>query len=81
MTRKWCIMDLLTDPQTGKLRETKLWSNAIKLAVFISYLRYVTATNFETMTAVAAGILIGHELIKTKQNQDQQRLTKEGGSK
>ena len=28
--RRWCFTDLITDPVTGKLRETLLWSNAGK---------------------------------------------------
>jgi hypothetical protein len=75
--RKWCIMDLVINHQTGKLRETALWSNLFKTAVLVSYCRFVTAANFETMTFVAGGLLIGHELVKAKQNQDQQRLDKE----
>lgn len=75
--RKWCFMDLVTNHQTGKLRETALWTNAFKLAVLITYCRFVNATNFETMTFVAGGLLIGHEVIKAKQSQDQQKLEKE----
>ena len=25
--RRWCVMDLITDPVTGRLAETKLWAN------------------------------------------------------
>jgi hypothetical protein len=70
----WHLRDLVTNHQTGKLRETAIWSNAIKAAVLAAYCRYVSATNFETMTFVAASILIGHEVIKAKQSQDQQAL-------
>jgi len=27
MTRRWCVIDLVTDPKSGRLRETLLWSN------------------------------------------------------
>lgn len=30
--RRWCFMDLVTDPMTGKLKETLLWSNLGKLS-------------------------------------------------
>ena len=72
----WHIKDLFVSHQTGKLRESAVWSNAMKLAVIVQYCRFVSAANFETMTFVAAGILIGHEVVKAKQNQDQQLLDK-----
>jgi hypothetical protein len=27
MTRRWCLLDLVTDSTTGRLRETAVWSN------------------------------------------------------
>ena len=73
----WKVMDLFTNHQTGKLRETLIWANAGKAALLFMYLKYVNATNYETMTSVMAGILIAHEVVKAKQSQDQQRLDKD----
>mgnify|MGYP003387226886 CR=1 FL=1 len=28
--RRWCVMDLVCDPVSGKLKETLVWSNAGK---------------------------------------------------
>lgn len=75
--RQWRLRDLVVNHQTGKLRETLVWANAGKAALLYAYLKYVTAANYETMTTVMAGALIAHEVIKTKQHQDQQKLDKE----
>jgi hypothetical protein len=76
---QWHFRDLWTNHQTGMLRETVFWSNICKACATYAYLRYVTAQNYESMTAVLVGALIAHELYKTKQNQDQQRLDKSNG--
>ena len=72
--RKWCFMDLVVDHQTGKLRETALWSNAGKAAILWEYARYVNATNYETFTGVMAGILVIHETVARFMNQRQQGI-------
>lgn len=37
--RRWCVMDLVTDHVTGKLRESYVWSNIGKgLAVYLAIL-------------------------------------------
>jgi len=74
--RKWCLMDMVTNHQTGKLRETAFFSVLGKFSVLWAYIKYVTAQNYETMTAVMAGILIVHEVVKAYQNQQQQKLDK-----
>ncbi len=33
--RRWCVMDLVTDPATGKLKETLLWSNLGKFSALV----------------------------------------------
>ena len=33
--RKWCFMDLVCDPVTGKIKETLLWSNLGKLSALV----------------------------------------------
>lgn len=63
--RKWCFMDLVTDPTTGRLAESKLWSNGGKAGVLFFYCKFVSATNFETMTLVMLGALIGHAVVAT----------------
>jgi len=31
--RRWCVMDLVTDATTGRLRETAVWSNIGKASM------------------------------------------------
>ena len=33
MSRKWCVMDLVVDHRTGKLRESAVWSNVGKASM------------------------------------------------
>ena len=73
----WHIIDLVTNHQTGRLRETAFWSNICKLLASGAYIKYVRAENYETMTAVLVGALIAHEVVKAQQNQNQQKLDKE----
>ena len=61
--RKWCFMDLVTDHQTGKLRESSVWSNVGKGAVLWAYVGNVSAGSFEMMTLVMGGLLCGHEAV------------------
>lgn len=75
--RLWCIRDLFVDHQTGKLRETAVWSNAFKASALVAYCRFVSATNFETMTVAAGGIFLAHEIGARILNQRQQTLDKE----
>jgi len=78
--RKWCFMDLVTNHQTGKLRETALFSVVCKTAMTIAFLYQVFkegATFNEGLWMIYGGYLIAHEVYKAKQNQDQQKLDKE----
>lgn len=33
--RRWCFVDLITDPYSGKMKETLLWSNLGKLSALL----------------------------------------------
>lgn len=62
--RRWCFMDLVTDPHTGKLRETLLWSNlgkAAALAWFSWHCYHGTDTDW--LWAIVMGVLTAHELL------------------
>lgn len=76
-TRQWCVMDLVTDHVTGKMRETLLWSNLFKACALVAYSRFVSADNFELMTLTAGGIFLAHEGFSRIMNQRQQKLEKE----
>lgn len=59
--RLWCLMDLVTDPKTGKLRETLVWSNLGKLAAlswFCVDCYKGTDTEFQWLTVM--GVLTCH---------------------
>ena len=78
--RKWCVMDLVVDHQTGKLRETALWSNIGKAVMtwgFI-YTVFYSKGNFSELLWVAYGsIVVIHEATARYLNQKQQVLNKE----
>lgn len=73
-------MDLVTDHQTGKLRETALWSNIGKAAMtwaFI-YTVFYTKGSFSELLWVAYGsIVVAHEMGARYFNQKQQQLDKD----
>ena len=78
MTRKWCVMDLVVDHQTGKLRETAVWSNVGKAVMTWAFI-HVTAAGALTEWFVAAygGVVVLHETGARFLNQRQQQLDKE----
>ena len=78
MARKWCVMDLVVDHQTGKLRETAVWSNIGKLTMTWAFVS-LTLSNHLTEFYVAAfgALVIGHELFARYFNQKQQVLDKD----
>lgn len=76
--RKWCVMDLVTDHQTGKLRETAVWSNVGKGTLTWAVV-YQTLHNGLTEWLVLAfgGIVVLHESATRLLNQRQQNMDKE----
>ena len=79
--RKWCFMDLVTNHQTGKLRETALFSvvGKITLTWAMVYSTLHEKFNFELWSAYGV-LVIGHEIWKANQNQAQQKLDREATS-
>ncbi len=61
--RKWSLRDLITDWQTGKLRETLIWSNTGKAAMLYGFMYQLY---HDQLTEWYAGIFVGavifHEL-------------------
>jgi hypothetical protein len=74
----WHLMDLLTDERTGRLRETKLWSNIGKAAMTFAF-AVVTwrGAGTEWLWAMYGGVVVLHELGAKYLNQQQQKLDKE----
>ena len=76
--RKWCVMDLVTDHKTGKLRETALWSNIGKAAMTWAFIYTVWAKqNSEWLWAAYGGVVVLHETAARFFNQKQQVLDKD----
>ena len=75
--RKWCFLDLVTDHQTGKLRETAVWSNVGKCAMTWAFVYTVLRGNgSEWLWAAYGGIVVMHETAARFFNQRQQTLDK-----
>jgi len=74
----WHWRDLFVDHQTGKLRETLIWSNLGKVGLSIWFgtdIYYRTATTDQAM--VFASIVVLHELGSRFFNQRQQVIDKD----
>ena len=73
--RRWCVMDLVTDHQTGKLRETSLWSNVGKLVMTWAFCYVVyKGGSSESLWLAYGSIVVVHEAASRFLNQRQQAL-------
>lgn len=80
MTRRWCLLDLVIDHQTGKLRETAVWSNIGKAVMTWAFIYTVLQqkANFNELLWLAYGsIVVLHEMGARFFNQRQQTLDKQ----
>ena len=61
--RKWCFVDLVTDPYSGKLRETLLWSNLGKASALFWFSRkcYLDTDTYELWLIVMV-VLTAHAM-------------------
>jgi hypothetical protein len=76
--RLWHLRDLITDHQTGKLRETAIWSNIGKAALTYGLCHQIkTGTLTEWFVAAYGAVVIMHEVAARVMNQRQQKLNKE----
>ena len=74
----WHLRDLVTDERTGRLRETKLWSNIGKAAMTIAFAIVVyRGAGTEWLWLTYGGVVVLHELGSKALNQQQQKLDKE----
>ena len=74
----WHIRDLVTDERTGRLRETKLWSNIGKAVMTFAFvLVTVRGAGTEWLWLTYGGVVVLHELGSKALNQKQQQLDKE----
>ena len=62
--RRWCFMDLITDPISGRLAETKIWSNAGKgLMCWVLWHEAVQGQLTEPLLMWFGLVVLGHETV------------------
>lgn len=75
MTRKWSVMDLVTDHKTGKLRETAVWSNVGKATMTWAFVWVIADGGDSQWLWAAYGLIVlGHESTSRFFNQRQQQI-------
>ena len=61
--RRWCFMDLVTDPVSGRLRETAVWSSAGKASLLWGFFWQLHHGGVsEWYAGIFVGAVIFHEL-------------------
>lgn len=71
-------MDLVVDHQTGKLRESAVWSNVGKLVMTWAFVHTVwTGKSSEWLWIAYGGIVVSAEVVARVLNQKQQLLDTE----
>lgn len=79
-SRKWCVMDLVVDHKTGKLRETAMWSNIGKATMTWAFVMLVRGDKLtEWYVAAYGALVVAHEIAARVMNQKQQTLDKDHG--
>ena len=74
----WHLRDLVTDERTGRLRETKLWSNIGKALMSVAFIVVtMRGAGTEWLWLTYGGVVVLHELGSKFMNQSQQKLDKE----
>ena len=74
----WHWRDLFVDHQTGKLRETAVWSNIGKAAMTFGFLLTIwRGASSEWLWASFGGVVVLHEVAARVMNQKQQVIDKE----
>lgn len=75
MTRKWCVMDLVVDHRTGKLRESAVWSNVGKAAMTGAFVYTVASGHGSEWLWIAyGGIVVAHASVERVLGQRQQGI-------
>lgn len=75
MTRKWCVMDLVVDHRTGKLREAAVWSNVGKASMTWAFVYTVLGGHGSEWLWIAyGGLVVAHASVERVLNQKQQAI-------
>ncbi len=73
--RRWCVMDLVTDHQTGKLRESAVWSNVGKASMTWAFIyTVINGHGSEWLWLTFGGIVVAHASVERMLNQKQQAI-------
>lgn len=76
--RRWSLKDMVVDHQTGRLRETAVWSSVCKCTMTWGFVYSILHEHFnETLWLVYGSVMLGHEAYARFMNQRQQVLDKE----
>lgn len=76
--KQWHLRDLFTDERSGKLRETKVWSNIGKAAMTVAFVRVTwEGAGTEWLWLTFGGVVVLHELGSKMLNQKQQQIDKD----
>ena len=72
--RLWCIMDLVTDPISGRLAETKVWANAGKaLMCWVVWHEAIQGQLTEPLLLWFAVAVLGHEAVTRFMNMKREK--------
>ena len=72
--RLWCVMDLVTDPISGRLAETKIWSNAGKaLMCWVVWHEAIQGQLTEPLLLWFAAAVLGHESLTRFMNMKREK--------
>ena len=75
MTRRWCVMDLVVDHRSGKLRESAVWSNIGKACMTWAFVYTVLGGHGSEWLWVAyGGLVVAHASVERVLNQKQQTI-------
>jgi hypothetical protein len=78
MDRKWCFMDLVVDHQTGKLRESSVWTNVGKAVMTWAFVYTILDDKgSEWLWLAYGGIVVSAEVVARVLNQKQQQIDKQ----
>ena len=73
--RRWCFLDLVTDHQTGKLRESAVWSNTGKACMTWAFVYTVLGGHgSEWLWLAYGGIVVAHASVERVLNKRQQAI-------
>ena len=75
--RRWRFTDIVTEAKTGRLSGPKIWANVGSAAMTLAFLWVIIrGGNSEWLWLSYGSMMVGHDVLARKQQQDQQKLDK-----